>query len=60
MRTYIGLYRSTFPPVRAMNPRNLFFLEVLLAILGALILALLASRNADLLGRMLMSWPGLR
>jgi hypothetical protein len=43
-----------------MKPRDLFFLEVLLAILGALTLGLLASGNADLLGRMLTSWPGLR
>lgn len=60
MRTYIGPYRSTFHPVRTMKPRDLFLLEVVLAILGALILALLASSNADLLGRMLMSSPGLR
>lgn len=60
MRTYIGPYRSAFHPVRAMKPRDLFLLEVLLAILGALTLALPASRNTELLGRMLMSWPGLR
>lgn len=43
-----------------MKPRDLFLLEILLAILGALTLALLASCNAELLGRMLTTWPGLR
>jgi hypothetical protein len=60
MHSYTGPYRSTFHPVRTMKARDLFLLEVLLAILGAFTLAWLASRNADLLGRMLMSWPGLR
>ena len=43
-----------------MKPRNLFLLEVLLAIASAVILAVLASRNAELLGPVLAIWPPLR
>ena len=43
-----------------MKPRNLFLLEVLLAIAGAIALGVLASRNADVLGRVLSIWPLMR
>lgn len=42
-----------------MKPRNLYLLEVLLAVAGAFTLAFLAAHHADLL-RVLSAWPWFR